>query len=121
MALEIWQEIPALSADEQCPIMSTLSDYLLRQEVCAGIGLSDADALFGSLFVTGRAFRGGRLVIANSLKPNFIDARVEARLAPHEDARWFQAGDFLLRLTEQQSQSCYGGWRPSAAVTVFGQ
>ncbi len=120
MSLEIWQAIPAVEQGDLRPILSTLSDRALEEQVATHLGLTEADSLFSMLHATTRAFEAGRLVVVNSLRPEAMQRRVEAELAEGADARWFQAADFVLRLTEQQSQGCYGGWHKGFALGVFG-
>lgn len=121
MSLEVWQAIPAVEQGDLRPILSTLSDMDLEGQVTADLGLTEADSLFSMLHTKTRAFEAGRLVVVNSLRPETMKTRVEAGLAEEADARWFQAADFVLRLTEQQSQGGYGGWHKGFALSVFGQ
>jgi hypothetical protein len=120
MSFETWQVIPAPLEGELGPILSTLSGRCLEQKVVAELGLSDDDSLFGALHSSVRDFSVGRLVIVNSLQPNAVLARgVEVREnGPTE--RWLRSAGFIIELSEQQSQGCYGGWHKGFALRVFG-
>jgi hypothetical protein len=121
MTLEVWQAIPAVDKDDLRPILSTLHDRELEEQVAAGLGLTEADSLFSILYTQVRGFEAGRLVVVDSLRPEAIQTKIEADLAEEADARWFTAADFVLRLTEQQSRGCYGGWHKGFALSVFGR
>lgn len=121
MSLESWQAIPAVEQGDLRPILSTLSDRALEEQVATDLGLTEADSLFSMLHTKTRGFEAGRLVVVNSLRPEAMQTRVEADLTEEADARWFQAAELVLRLTEQQSQGCYGGWHKGFALGVFGQ
>lgn len=121
MSLEVWQAIPAVNKGDLRPILSTLSDWDLEQQVVTDLSLTEADSLFSILHTKTRGFEAGRLVVMNSLRPEAMQRRVEADLAAVADSRWFQTANFVLRLTEQQSQGCYGGWHKGFALNVFGQ
>lgn len=121
MSLEIWRAIPAVDKDDLRPILSTLSDRALEEQVATDLALTEADSLFSMLHTKTIGFEAGRLVVVNSLRPEAMQARVEVNLDEEADTRWFQAADFVLRLTEQQSQGCYGGWHKGFALGVFGE
>lgn len=121
MSLEVWQAIPAVEQGDLHPILSTLSDGALEEQVATDLGLTESDSLFSMLHIKTRGFEAGRLVVLNSLCPEAMQRRVEADLAQEAGTRWFQAADFVLRLTQQQSQGCYGGWHKCFALGVFSQ
>ena len=120
MSLEIWRAIPVVEQGDLRPILSTLSDSSLEEKVTKDLGFGENESLFSMLHTKTRAFETGRLVVVNSLRPEAIQSRVEVDLAKEADARWFKAADFVLRLTDQQSQGCYGGWHKGFALGVFG-
>lgn len=121
MSLEIWQAIPAVNKNELHPILSTLSDNVLEEQVVNDLSLSDTDSLFSVLHIKTGEFQTGRFVVVSSLRPEAMQKRVDTNLTEMTCAQWFQTGGLVVRLTEQQSQGCYGGWRRGFALQVFGQ
>jgi hypothetical protein len=120
MSIEKWQAMPAPEAEDLRPILSSLTDQRLEQNVAAELGIGKSDSLFSFLFTDCVEFQMGRLVVINSLRPDLVTRKADVVEEQYVPSRWFRAAEMVLRVKDQKSQGCYGGWHDGVSVKVFG-
>ena len=121
MSLEIWQAMPTLDESELQPIISNLADWPMVEKVTAQLGLGEDDSITSTLLAHAQSFNTGRLVVVDALQPDAIERRLTERLSEDRQLRWFTADEFILQILRNRTQVCYGGWRDSIYLRVFGQ
>lgn len=109
----LWTPVDEISQEDLQPIVSTLSDWTLGTQVIEEVGLANARVgLIDSPIPECRDFKHGRMVLARAIDLHVVSEAMQA-------SRWFNAGQHVLKLSEQRQETC-GGWRLQAAARIFG-
>ena len=109
----LWTPIDLIAQDDLQPIVSTLSDVKLGNQVIEAVGLARARVgLMDSPWAGCADFKHGRMVLAQAIDLHVVGEAMHA-------SKWFNAGQNIIRLSRQNQETC-GGFREQAAARIFG-